>query len=77
MAKDVGIPHDKIYLLGGSVKGRPSFDGLIKRVREKNIPRIGVRPAKADTLAYLVFSSGTSGMPKGMSPTIGQVILLR
>jgi long-subunit acyl-CoA synthetase (AMP-forming) len=65
VANEVGFPEDKIYILGSRVQGRTSYEQLIDRVRGSQIPRIAVRPAKKDTLAYLVFSSGTSGLPKG------------
>jgi acyl-CoA synthetase (AMP-forming)/AMP-acid ligase II len=64
-AMEVGIPTDKIYLLLGRVPGFRTVSELIDSVREKRIPFVGVRPVKNDTLAYLVFSSGTTGLPKG------------
>lgn len=42
-----------------------AFGGMIDRVRKIGPPRTPVRPAGRDTLAYLVFSSGTTGLPKG------------
>jgi acyl-CoA synthetase (AMP-forming)/AMP-acid ligase II len=65
VAKEVGFPEDKIYILGDHVPGRTTFDQLVNHVRKSRIPWVAVRPAKKDTLAYLVFSSGTSGLPKG------------
>jgi acyl-CoA synthetase (AMP-forming)/AMP-acid ligase II len=65
IAKKVGIPSSKIYILGGSAMGRKSFSELINGARRKNIPSISARPAAKDTLAYLMFSSGTTGLPKG------------
>jgi long-subunit acyl-CoA synthetase (AMP-forming) len=41
------------------------FRGIIQDVRKRKVPTVGIRPAGKDTLAYLVFSSGTSGLPKG------------
>ena len=64
-AKEVGLPEDRLYVLEGDNAGRPSLDDLVEKVRAKRIPRTPVRPAKRDTLAYLVFSSGTTGLPKG------------
>ena len=60
-----GLPDDCIYILEGDVEGRISYATLVDRVRQTKIPRLPVRPAKRDTLAYLVFSSGTTGLPKG------------
>lgn len=65
VAKEVGFPLEKIYILEGHAKGRRTFSGMINEVRYKAISPVSVRPVKNDTLAYLVFSSGTSGLPKG------------
>jgi acyl-CoA synthetase (AMP-forming)/AMP-acid ligase II len=70
VAKDVGIPSSKIYILGGSAKGRKSFSEMINDARTKCMPFISARPATKNTLAYLVFSSGTTGLPKGLHFTI-------
>ena len=70
-SKDVGIPEENIYILeGSSDNGGLSLQGLIERVKTRKIPRTPVRPARKDTLAYLVFSSGTSGLPKGMTTLV-------
>ncbi|KAF8188280.1 hypothetical protein K438DRAFT_1907465 [Mycena galopus ATCC 62051] len=72
---DVHITSDKIYILSGpSVKGRQSFSQLIEVVKRKKIPLEPVRPATKDTLAYLVMSSGTSGLPKAVMISHGNVI---
>jgi acyl-CoA synthetase (AMP-forming)/AMP-acid ligase II len=65
VAREVGIPDCNIYTLAGRVEGRQSFADMIDHVRKSRIPRLDVRHAKEDTLAYLIFSSGTSGLPKG------------
>jgi acyl-coenzyme A synthetase/AMP-(fatty) acid ligase len=65
MVKGLGIPSSKVYVLGGKAKGRKSFSELVANAQTKSIPAIAVRPAAKDTLAYLVFSSGTTGPPKG------------
>lgn len=65
-AKEVGLSDNRIYTLEGpTVKGRRSFSDMIHQVKTDFTPRIEVRPAGKDTLAYLIFSSGTSGLPKG------------
>ncbi|KAJ7704973.1 hypothetical protein B0H17DRAFT_697890 [Mycena rosella] len=72
---DVHITPDKIYVLSGHpVKGRKSFSQMIDVVQRKKIPLEPARPATRDTLAYLVMSSGTSGLPKAVMITHGNVI---
>lgn len=65
VAKELGIDQDHIYVLKGNVEGKKSLWSIIKDVRSKQIPPVDIRTATKDTLAYLVFSSGTSGLPKG------------
>lgn len=65
-AQEAGLSEDRIFILEGtSTDGRRSLEDLINDVYRKRIPRLPIRPAKRDTLAYLVFSSGTTGLPKG------------
>ncbi|KAG7092990.1 putative NRPS-like protein biosynthetic cluster [Marasmius oreades] len=76
-AKEVGIPMDRIYVIDGGdhemVQGHTTLFGLIEGVHRKVIPPVGVRPAKMNTLAYLIFSSGTSGLPKAVMITHGSL----
>lgn len=64
-AKEIGLAPDRIHLLDGRDGSRADFNGLIENVRKRKLPRKPVVPAQTDTLAYLLFSSGTSGPPKG------------
>lgn len=66
-ARGVGIPEERIYVLQGRVKDKKSLAGLINDARARRLPIAPTKPATRDTLAYLVFSSGTTGLPKGMS----------
>jgi acyl-CoA synthetase (AMP-forming)/AMP-acid ligase II len=66
VAKEIGMDLNKIHLIkGGEAEGRRSIRSIIRDVRNKQIPPVDIRPAAKDTLAYLIFSSGTSGLPKG------------
>lgn len=64
-AKEVGVSEDNIYILEGKAEGKQSFQDLVNGIKSRGTPRVQVRPASKTTLAYLVFSSGTTGLPKG------------
>ena len=68
LALTSGLPADRIYLLEGENKAYTSYNQLVSSVRTNGIPRVPVRHATKDTLAYMLFSSGTSGLHKGMYP---------
>jgi acyl-CoA synthetase (AMP-forming)/AMP-acid ligase II len=68
VAKEIGMDLNKIYLVKGEAEGRRSIRSIIRDARIKHIPPVDIRPAVKDTLAYLIFSSGTSGLPKGNLP---------
>jgi long-subunit acyl-CoA synthetase (AMP-forming) len=76
-AKEVGLPEDRIFILEGKAEGRRSFQDLIAQVKRSGAPALPVKPVHKDTLAYLVFSSGTSGLPKGMSLLLQIVVYTR
>ena len=64
VAKEAGFSEsDGIFILEGKVEGKRSFDDLVCSVKEpaKNY----VKTVNRDALAYLIFSSGTTGPPKG------------
>ncbi|KAG2749258.1 acetyl-CoA synthetase-like protein [Suillus brevipes Sb2] len=73
LALTSGLPADRIYLLEGESNGYTSYDQLISSARKNGIPRLPVRHATKDTLAYLIYSSGTSGLPKAIMTSHGNI----
>ncbi|KAK7682379.1 hypothetical protein QCA50_014584 [Cerrena zonata] len=72
-AKEVGLSEDRIFIIEGQVPGRKSLQDLLDETRKRGIPRELPRPAKKDTLAYLMFSSGTTGLPKAVMVSQGNL----
>lgn len=64
-APTIGLSSDKVFVLEGRSEGRQSFGDLINTAKSNEIPQEPVRQTTKDTLAYFIFSSGTSGLPKG------------
>jgi long-subunit acyl-CoA synthetase (AMP-forming) len=64
----VGIPNTEVVILEGGTKiGVLDLPGVIKKAKIPAKEEFKPREVKKDDLAYLVFSSGTSGLPKGSS----------
>lgn len=66
LALTAGLPADRVYLLEGEDVCYTNYNQLVSSARKSSVQRLPVRQAYKDTLAYLLFSSGTSGPPKGM-----------
>ena len=66
IAAELGIPSHEIYLMNEDISGQVSVESLIRRAKEKQIPEEQVRIVPKDTLGSLIFSSGTTGLPKGL-----------
>lgn len=65
LALTLGLAADRVYVLDGEKDGYRSYNQLVSFVRKNDVPRLPVRHATKDILAYLVYSSGTSGLLKG------------
>jgi acyl-CoA synthetase (AMP-forming)/AMP-acid ligase II len=65
-AKEVGLPENRIFILQGDVPGKVSLPRSIESVNSRGLPRVPTQKVRDDTLAYLVFSSGTTGLPKAV-----------
>jgi acyl-CoA synthetase (AMP-forming)/AMP-acid ligase II len=64
-AKMIGLSEKNIFILQGEVAGKASLPRLIEDVKARGLPKLATREVQDDTLAYLMFSSGTTGLPKG------------
>ncbi|KAJ3484238.1 hypothetical protein NLI96_g5758 [Meripilus lineatus] len=69
----LGISLDRLHVLEGHVEGKKNFGDMLEYARRCRVPKIQARPANKDTLAYLVFSSGTSGLPKALMISHGNL----
>jgi acyl-CoA synthetase (AMP-forming)/AMP-acid ligase II len=62
-AKNVGMKD--IYVLGQKIEGLRTFEEMVEDGRSQATAPVSPRAVTKDTLAYLMFSSGTTGLPKG------------
>jgi acyl-coenzyme A synthetase/AMP-(fatty) acid ligase len=66
VAEALGLPESRVLILQGYVPGFKSLDDFVDLARRKQL-EVKTREVQHDTPAYLMFSSGTSGRPKGVS----------
>ena len=59
------IGMENIYVFGQKIEGLRSFEEMIEDAHSQAMAPVSPRAATRDTLAYLMFSSGTTGRPKG------------
>jgi long-subunit acyl-CoA synthetase (AMP-forming) len=65
-AQMIGFSEKSVIILQGEVAGKASLPRLIEDVKARGLPKIATQEVQDDTLAYFVFSSGTTGLPKGL-----------
>jgi acyl-CoA synthetase (AMP-forming)/AMP-acid ligase II len=63
--QEVGIPKDRVYVMSSQIDGYGSVEGFVQRAIAMNMSHSAARQVPKDTLAFLFFSSGTTGLPKG------------
>ena len=56
---------ENIYVLGQKIEGFRIFEEMVEDSRSRGMASVSPRTTTRDTLAYLMFSSGTTGPPKG------------
>ncbi|KAF8125729.1 hypothetical protein EV363DRAFT_1350027 [Boletus edulis] len=74
LALKSNLPQDRMYIIEGNVQGYTSYGDLVARARDNKLPRLSIQQAQRATLAYLTFSSGTTGLPKAVMISHGNLI---
>jgi acyl-CoA synthetase (AMP-forming)/AMP-acid ligase II len=70
-AHEVGIPLSRVYILEGQANPKfTSLEEFIAQAEKRGLSPVAPRPVTKDQLAFLLFSSGTTGLPKGMIPIL-------
>ena len=62
MTEKIGM--ENIYIMGQKIEGFRNLEEMIEDARSQAMAPVSPHPANRDTLAYLVFSSGTTGFHK-------------
>ncbi|TRM61394.1 hypothetical protein BD626DRAFT_502382 [Schizophyllum amplum] len=66
------VPAENVWLLEGG--GTDTLPAMIDEAKRDKRALVGPKEAGTDTLAYLVLSSGTSGLPKAVMITHGNLV---
>lgn len=65
VAQEAGIKTFRIFGMGGKLDGHETVDGLIEKAKQIQNRNSKPRMVPKEALAFLFFSSGTTGLPKG------------
>lgn len=65
VAENLGIALENIYVLGEKIGQYRTFEEMVEDARLQAIASVPPSAATKDTLACLLFSSGTTGLLKG------------
>ncbi|RDW77729.1 hypothetical protein BP6252_05782 [Coleophoma cylindrospora] len=72
-AKDAGIPNERVILIGDEVDDNGVFKHFTE-IMDKSVTKKQVAVKADKDLAFLVYSSGTTGLPKGVMLTHRNVL---
>ncbi|KAJ3875669.1 hypothetical protein F5051DRAFT_356760 [Lentinula edodes] len=64
VAERFGLGKEVFHVVDGSVDGYSNLSSLITQTQANSVAEVKVQPVQQDTIAYIIFSSGTSGTPK-------------